>query len=143
MKLPAGRAPLSEINVTPLVDVFLVLLVIFMITAPVLRHAFELSLPTSTTTPATTGQGLTVRLAADGQVMVEDSPVERRELGPFLKGWHDGLAEPQSVYIEADASIAYGEVIALLDEIRNAGISDVGIVTRPGSRTDSGEDGRP
>jgi biopolymer transport protein ExbD len=134
MKLPAGRAPLSEINVTPLVDVFLVLLVIFMITAPVLRHAFELALPTASTTPTATTEGLTVRLAADGQVLVEDAPLGRRELGPFLKSWHEGLPQPQPVYIEADASIAYGEVIALLDEIRGAGIVDVGIVTRPGER---------
>jgi biopolymer transport protein ExbD len=139
MKLPAGRAPLSEINVTPLVDVFLVLLVIFMITAPVLRHAFELALPTAATTPTATSEGLTVRLDADGRLRVEDSPLGRAELGAFLKDWSANLQEPQTVYIEADAGIAYGEVVGLLDEIRSAGISDVGIVTRPGARETAGQ----
>lgn len=139
MKLPAGRAPLSEINVTPLVDVFLVLLVIFMITAPVLRHAFELALPTAATTPTASSEGLTVRLDADGGLRVEDSPLGRAELGAFLKDWSANLHEPQTVYIEADAGIAYGEVVGLLDEIRSAGISDVGIVTRPGARETAGQ----
>ncbi|MCB1047599.1 MAG: biopolymer transporter ExbD [Calditrichaeota bacterium] len=132
MKLPEGRAPLSEINVTPLVDVFLVLLVIFMKT--VLRHAFELSLPTAATTPTATKDGLTVRLDGKGTLMVEDAPIERSELAAFLTDWRAASPDAHAVYIEADASIAYGEVVRLLDDIRSAGISDVGIVTRPGAR---------
>ncbi len=140
MKLPEGRGPLSEINVTPLVDVFLVLLVIFMITAPVLRQAIELGLPSARTGVSTSGEGLSIRVARDGRLSVEGRELPTEELAPYLEVWRKGLeGERAPVFIEADEASPYGSVIQVLDEVRAAGIVDVGMVTR---RPDPGKERR-
>ncbi len=131
MKLPEGRGPLSEINVTPLVDVFLVLLVIFMITAPVLRQAIEVGLPSAQSAVSAPTDGLSIRLARDGRLSVEGRDLEIEHLPRYLQDWRQGLAgEKAPVYIEADEQSPYGRVIRVLDEVRAAGIVDVGMVTR-------------
>ena len=134
------RDPLAEINVTPLVDVFLVLLVIFMITAPVLKSALEVGLPQSASGERRGDLGLTLELRRDGQLALGRAPVLAQDLGARLWGEALGLSHGDSaaarrlpVFLAADERVAYGEVVGLLDRIRAAGFEDVGLMTEPPS----------
>lgn len=140
MKAAPDRGPLSEINVTPLVDVFLVLLVIFMITAPVLKTALEVGLPQSDSGTRRGDAGITVELQRDGQLVLGRDPVRAQELGERLLAQalplQDGdsaAARRTPIFLAADERVAYGEVVALLDRIREAGFEDVGLMTEPPS----------
>ncbi|MDP2360849.1 MAG: biopolymer transporter ExbD [bacterium] len=138
MRAAPDRGPLSEINVTPLVDVFLVLLVIFMITAPVLKTALEVGLPQSESGTRRGDRGLTVELRRDGQLVLGREPVRAQDLGwrllaealPLAGGDSVG-ARRLPVFLAADERVSYGEVVALLDRIREAGFEDVGLMTDP------------
>lgn len=136
MKAAPDRGPLSEINVTPLVDVFLVLLVIFMITAPVLKTALEVGLPQSESGQRRGDRGVTVELRRDGQLMLGQESVRAQELGSrlleealVLSGGDSAQARSTPVFLAADERVAYGEVVGLLDRIREAGFEDVGLMT--------------
>ncbi|MFA7331700.1 MAG: biopolymer transporter ExbD [Candidatus Delongbacteria bacterium] len=141
MKAAPDRGPLSEINVTPLVDVFLVLLVIFMITAPVLKTALEVGLPQSESGQRRGDRGVTVELRRDGQLMLGRESVRAQELGArlldealLLTEGDSAAARSLPVFLAADERVAYGEVVGLLDRIREAGFEDVGLMTDPPPR---------
>lgn len=138
MKLARGDGPLHEINVTPLVDVFLVLLVIFMITAPVLKSALEVGLPASAAGTVRAEEGLTVELRSDGALWFEGSAVAPAELPARLQaaalrlsGGDSLAAAARTVFVAADRRSPYGEVVALLDRLRLAGFADAGLLTDP------------
>jgi len=138
MKQAPDRGPLSEINVTPLVDVFLVLLVIFMITAPVLKTALEVGLPQSESGMRRGDRGLTVELRRDGRLVLGRETVRPQELGARLLEEALAMAERDSaaarrlpVFLAADERVSYGEVVGLLDRVREAGFEDVGLMTEP------------
>jgi len=138
VKLRSGGEPLHEINVTPLVDVFLVLLVIFMITAPVLRSALEVGLPESGSGVASAEEGLTVELRADGGLRFENRavapaelPARLREAALRLARGDSAAAARRTVFVAADRRSPYGEVVALLDRLRLAGFGEVGLLTDP------------
>lgn len=142
MRNAPDRGPLSEINITPLVDVFLVLLVIFMITAPVLKTALEVGLPQSESGQRRGDRGLTVELRRDGALMLGRETVRAQDLGGRLLEEALGLADGDSasaratpVFLAADERVAYGEVVGLLDRIREAGFEDVGLMTEPPPRS--------
>lgn len=133
---PNGREPLSEINVTPLVDVFLVLLVIFMITAPVLKTALEVGLPESGSATRRAASGITLQLRTDGVLDLEGTELRARDLGSGLRrlafertAGDSSAAFRLPVYLAADERVPYGEVVGLLDRIRLAGFLDVGLMT--------------
>jgi biopolymer transport protein TolR len=141
MRNAPDRGPLSEINITPLVDVFLVLLVIFMITAPVLKTALEVGLPQSESGQRRGDRGLTVELRRDGALMLGRETVRAQDLGARLLVEALDLADGDSatarstpVFLAADERVAYGEVVGLLDRIREAGFEDVGLMTEPPPR---------
>lgn len=138
MKLARGDGPIHEINVTPLVDVFLVLLVIFMITAPVLKSALEVGLPPSASASVRVEEGLTVELRADGALWFEGAAVAPAELPARLQAAALRLADGDSlaaakrtVFVAADRRSPYGEVVSLLDRLRLAGFEDTGLLTDP------------
>ncbi len=124
---------LAEINVTPLVDVFLVLLVIFMITAPVIKTALEMGLPQAQTSSPDPSQGLTVKVLSDRTVWIDE---ERVSVDAFPTRFRDIWAEAdeegthKSVFLAADESVPYGDIIFVLDELRAAGVKDLGMLTR-------------
>ena len=124
---------LAEINVTPLVDVMLVLLVIFMVTAPILNQGVELELPKETIEPFTGGEEqLVVSINRKGTVFVgEGNKVSSKLVGKKVAAI---LASRQdkSVFIRADRRVDYGSVMAVMGSIRRAGVTKVGLVTEPG-----------
>jgi biopolymer transport protein TolR len=118
---------LGEINVTPLVDVVLVLLLIFMVTAPMMSRGIDVSLPVADQPQIRQEDRITVSIRADGRVFVADQPVNLALLEDRLRGLTSG--RPDSVvYLRADEGLRYGMVIAVVDVIKRAGIDRIGFV---------------
>ena len=126
-------AAISQINVTPLVDVMLVLLVIFMVTAPIIQQGVQVNLPQakSGAIPGTE-ELLVVTVAKDGKIYLNDNPMTLGELGIKLRAIRKLQADKQ-VYLRADQDVRYGLVMRAVAEIKQAGIERLGMVTRPSS----------
>jgi biopolymer transport protein TolR len=122
---------ISQINVTPLVDVMLVLLVIFMVTAPIIQQGVQVNLPQarSGAIPGTE-EHLVVTVAKNGKVYLNDNAMTLSELGAKLRGIKKLDANKQ-VYLRADQDVRYGVVMKTIAEIKQAGIERLGMVTRP------------
>jgi biopolymer transport protein TolR len=124
---------LADINVTPLVDVMLVLLIIFMITAPMLHQGIDVALPRSTadSLPVDSEDPLVVSIRDDGLVYIQDEPVDKTLLADRLEAI---LAQrgDETVFLKGDRNVAYGEVISVLDLLQDSGITRIGMVTEQG-----------
>jgi len=121
---------LSEINVTPLVDVMLVLLIIFMVTAPMMNPGIGVDLPQAETESAPAEEGLTVTISQDRYIHIEDSVINQFLLEEKLKEYFFGK-DKKIVFIRADKSLPYGFVINIIDIIKKAGVDQVGLVADP------------
>jgi len=123
---------MSDINVTPFVDVMLVLLIIFMVTAPMMVQGVNVDLPEADAEPMTTDtEPLMLSIDADGRVYINDVPVE---VG-FLRDKLDKIMESRGsreLYLRADRRIPYGVVVRVMAEIQAAGVDNLGLVTVPG-----------
>jgi biopolymer transport protein ExbD/biopolymer transport protein TolR len=124
------RSSLAEINITPLVDVVLVLLVIFMITAPVLQSGIEVAIPKTRTVKEITEQRLVLTIDKNQQVFLGDTSVNIHELAQKL---HQQGTDPahQIVYLRADQTVPFQAFASLMDAVKQAGITNVSIVTQP------------
>lgn len=122
---------ISQINVTPLVDVMLVLLVIFMVTAPILQQGVNVDLP-EVAAGALTGseEQLVVAITREGKVYLNDAPMPmdelRRKLEAVLR-----LRPDREVYLRADKNVPYGKVVEVMAAVRAAGVERLGMVTEP------------
>ncbi len=124
---------LSEINVTNLVDVTMVLLIIFMITAPLLRSGMEVELPRSSSQDIHPREGILVTLSKDKRIYINEEPVKAQDFSArMLKVY--GSQSGRQVLLQADKAVAYGEVISLMDQIKNLGINNVGLIVEPGDK---------
>ncbi len=121
---------LSEINVTPLVDVMLVLLIIFMVTAPMMQSGIGVNLPQAETESAPAEEGLTLTITKDRYIHMEDSAVNQFLLEQKLKEYFYGK-EKKVVFLRADESLNYGFVIHVMDIIKKAGVEVLGLVSEP------------
>jgi biopolymer transport protein TolR len=124
-----GARPMSEINMTPLIDVMLVLLVIFMITAPLITTSLKLELPRADgAAPSEAPAFISVALDARGQLFFGDEALDREALAQRLA--EAARREPQpEVQLRADRQVPYGEVASLLGLIQQAGLLSIGFVT--------------
>jgi len=132
-----GSATISQINVTPLVDVMLVLLVIFMVTAPIIQQGVQVNLP-QTQAGAIPGkeEQLVVSINRNGRVFLNDTGMTPAELGQKLRAIR-GIKADKEVYLRADQDVRYGVVMRVIAEIKQAGIEKVGMVTRPQEEKES------
>ena len=121
---------LSEINVTPLVDVMLVLLIIFMVTAPMMQSGIGVNLPQAETNSSPAEEGLTMTITQDRYIHIGESPINIFLLENKLKEYFYGK-EKRVVFIRADESLPYGYVINVLDVTKKAGVEVVGLVVKP------------
>ena len=123
-------ALLSEINVTPFVDVMLVLLIIFMVTAPMLKQGINISLPQTKKTQGVKIQKdpFILQIKKDQKIYIGDQPILLDNLKEKLSALFEHKTS-QSVYLEADKKISYGMVAQVLGEIKSSGISNVSLIT--------------
>lgn len=124
---------LSEINVTPLVDVMLVLLIIFMVTAPMLKMGIGVQLPQAETHSAPAEKGLTLTITPDRFIHMEGQPVNINLLQTRLEQQLFNK-ENKVIFIQADESLNYGYVIRVMDIAKKAGVERVGLITEPPDR---------
>ncbi|MGH9492819.1 MAG: ExbD/TolR family protein [Terriglobales bacterium] len=127
--VPRGRT-LSEINVTPFVDVVLVLLIIFMITAPVLQSGIEVSVPKTKTVKEITEERLVITIDRGQRVYLGNEPVNIHQIGAKLR---EKIRDPeqQAVFLRSDESVPFGAFATVMDAVKQAGITNVSIVTEP------------
>ncbi len=128
---PSAFRPLSEINVTPLVDVMLVLLVVFMITAPMLAAGINVNLPRAEAArPLPPKEPIVVAVTRDGTIAVGHETIAREALVSTLR---DRLADDPErvVHVRGDRDAAYGEVVAVIDLLAGGGITRIALVSRP------------
>lgn len=122
----------AEINVTPLVDVMLVLLIIFMVTAPMMTQGIDVNLPQSSA-PAipSNEERLVVTVTQDRVIYINDNAVDSKELETKLAAISQNRQEQKGVFLRADETIPYGYVMEVMGIIRQAGIDQIGMVTDP------------
>jgi biopolymer transport protein TolR len=122
---------LSEINVTPFVDVMLVLLVIFMVTAPMMQAGFEVDLPqVKAATLAAKEQPLILSISKDKKIKIQTFEVTLDRLEPKLKLIYESRSDKE-IYLKADKAIPYGFVTAVMAAVREAGFERLGMITEP------------
>jgi biopolymer transport protein TolR len=123
------QSSLSEINMVPFVDVVLVLLIIFMITAPILQSGIEIDVPKTHTVKEITEQRLVITIDKGQRVYLGNEPVNIHELGDKV---HAQLKQPQdAVFLRCDESVPFGSFATVVDSLRVSGINNISIVTEP------------
>lgn len=124
------QTSLSEINVTPLVDVVLVLLIIFMLTAPVLQSGIEVSVPQTRTVKQISEERLVVTINAKQELFLGNDPVNINLLPDKIR---EKIRDPQgqAIYVRADENVPFGLFATVMDAVKSTGITNVSIVTQP------------
>jgi biopolymer transport protein TolR len=126
-----GRTTMSEINVTPMVDVMLVLLIIFMVTAPLIQQGVKVNLPETKAAPVeSTDKKLVVSVDAQKRVFIGDAEVPLAELEEKLKANAKAQTDKE-LYLHADRDLPYGIVVDVMAAAQRAGVTNVGMITDP------------
>jgi biopolymer transport protein TolR len=126
------QSAMSDINITPLVDVVLVLLLIFMITAPVLQSGIQVAVPHTRQVNQLSEVHLVITIDKDQNVFLQDKPVNIHDLSSALA--QNPQNEKKVVYVRADESVPFGAFASVMDAVKSAGISNISIVTQPLSK---------
>ena len=124
------QTSLADINVTPLVDVVLVLLIIFMVTAPILQSGIEVAIPHTRTVKEITEERLVITIDRQQRVSLNNQPININQIGAQL---HEKIRDPegQSVFVRADENVPFGAFATVMDAVKQSGITNVSIVTQP------------
>jgi biopolymer transport protein ExbD/biopolymer transport protein TolR len=129
---PGGRtrSSLADINITPLVDVVLVLLIIFMLTAPILQSGIEVDVPKTRTVKEITEERLVITIDKSQRVFLGNDPININQIAEKLRA---KVRDPehQSIFLRADANVPFGAFATVMDSVKQAGITNVSIVTQP------------
>jgi biopolymer transport protein TolR len=123
------QSAMSDINITPLVDVVLVLLLIFMLTAPVLQSGIQVAVPHTRMVSQLTEVHLVVTIDKDQNVFLQDKPVNIHDLSGILA--QNPNNQKKVIYVRADESVPFGAFASVMDAVKQAGISNISIVTQP------------
>ena len=127
----SNRGLMSEINVTPLVDVMLVLLIIFMVTAPMMMQGLDVNLPqVDSTAIRSKGERVVISITSKGEIFIDDYKVPFEDLGLKVARILE-VQKVNEVALRADKSIPYGQVVRIMAEVRKAGVTNLGLVTEP------------
>lgn len=121
---------LADINITPLVDVVLVLLIIFMVTAPVLQSGIEVSVPKTRTVKEITEERIVISIDKQQRVFLENQPININQIADALR---KKIRDPQhqSIFLRADEDVPFGAFATVMDAVKQSGITNVSIVTQP------------
>jgi biopolymer transport protein ExbD/biopolymer transport protein TolR len=120
------QTALAEINITPLVDVVLVLLLIFMLTAPVLQSGVEVAIPKTRSVNQLTEQRQVITIDKEQNVFLQDKPIAVADLPTRLKTGANKI-----VYVRADERVPFGAFASVMDAVKQAGVTNISIVTQP------------
>lgn len=130
MQTSKPKTFMSDINVTPFVDVMLVLLIIFMVSAPMMKEGMKVDLPEAEARALGESQDLVITIGRDKLIDINGSPVELDRLGLIL-GQVKEQRNIDAVYLQADKGIPYGYVVQVMSLIRSTGLTKIGLVTQP------------
>jgi biopolymer transport protein TolR len=124
------RSALADINITPLVDVVLVLLIIFMLTAPILQSGIEVDVPKTKTVKEITEERLVISIDKQQRVFLGNDPININQIAGTLRR---KVRDPQhqSIFLRADENVPFGAFATVMDAVKQAGITNVSIVTQP------------
>jgi biopolymer transport protein TolR len=124
------ESSLAEINVTPFVDVVLVLLIIFMLTAPILQSGIDVAVPKTKTVKEISEERLVITIDRTQRVYLGNDPVNINEIGQKIR---QKVRDPEneSIYVRADENVPFGAFASVMDSIKQAGITNISIVTQP------------
>lgn len=124
------QTSIADINITPLVDVVLVLLIIFMVTAPVIQSGIDVSVPKTRTVKEITQERLVITINKDQRVFLGSDAININEIGTRIR---QKIRDPrnQSVFVRADENVPFGAFATVMDAVKQAGITNVSIVTQP------------
>src|ERR1700751_4750208 len=125
------QTALAEINITPLVDVVLVLLLIFMLTAPVLQSGVDVAIPKTRTVNQLTEEHMVVTIDREQNVFLQDKPVNINELPSLLKTNSHTDTAKRIIYPRADERVPFGAFASVMDAVKQSGITNISIVTQP------------
>jgi biopolymer transport protein TolR len=123
------QTAMSDINITPLVDVVLVLLLIFMVTAPVLQSGIQVAVPQTRTVNQLTEEHLVVTIDKGQTVYLQDKPVNIHDLPALLAA--NSANQKKVIFVRSDQAVPFGAFASVMDAIKQAGISNISIVTQP------------
>ena len=130
MALGSSRGGFREINVTPLVDVMLVLLIIFMLTAPFIVGGVDVNLPHTRTTAKASVEGLILTVDKQRRIYVDEDPIPLSQLAEVLREIRP-LDDPRPVYLRSDQEVPYGFVVRVMGVVQEAGIEGLSLVVDP------------
>jgi biopolymer transport protein ExbD/biopolymer transport protein TolR len=135
------QTSLADINVTPLVDVVLVLLIIFMLTAPILQSGIEVNVPKTRTVKEITEERLVITIDRSQRVYLGNDPININQIGARLRA---RMRDPgrQSIFLRADQNVPFGAFATVMDAVKQSGISNVSIVTEPIQSSPGTQQGR-
>ena len=119
----------ADVNVTSLVDVMMVLLIVFMITAPMMQGGVDVELPRAEARPLTPKEGMVVSVNRDGRIFVDQTAVSYTDFRVTFRSLV-ATRKPSGVYLQADTRVPYGQVVRVLAVIRGAGVQNVGLVAQ-------------
>lgn len=124
------QSSIADINITPLVDVVLVLLIIFMVTAPVIQSGIDVSVPKTRTVKEITQERLVITINKDQRVFLGNDAININEIGSRIR---QKIRDPrnQSVFVRADENVPFGAFATVMDAVKQSGITNVSIVTQP------------
>jgi biopolymer transport protein TolR len=124
------QTTLAEINMIPFIDIVLVLLIIFMVTAPVIQSGIDVNVPKTALVRETSEERLIVSVKKDQTVYLQNEPVNIHELAGKIRA---KLLDPtrQSIYLRADTDIPWGTAVTVLDTLKGAGLENISVVTQP------------
>jgi biopolymer transport protein ExbD/biopolymer transport protein TolR len=139
---PNGRTQtaLADINITPLVDVVLVLLIIFMVTAPILQSGIEVNVPKTRTVKELTEERTVITINKDQRVFLGNDAVNINEIATEL---HQKIRDPrnQFIFVRADEDVPFGAFATVMDAVKQAGITNISIVTQPLEQSRAAQNG--
>lgn len=122
--------PIPDINVTSLVDVTMVLLIVFMVAAPIMKSSMEIAVPQAATVQPTDKDGITIIIRKDGKIFIDDTPVDESSFDISFSQIYSGNSG-QPVFLKADGEVPYAKILTVVDALRETGVTDLGLVAEP------------
>jgi len=121
--------PMADINITALVDVTLVLLIIFMVTAPMLKNSVDVAVPQASSAESKSDEGITITIKKDGSILIDQTKVDESSFDMAFEQTYGTSKEP--VFLQADKDVPYQKVLHVIDVLRQVGVTDLGLVADP------------